>query len=1050
MSRWSFVVSVAVSLLAFTGCPSQVRECSPSCAFGDRCNAKTGICVKDEVPTLEVNPITEVVHAASLTVSGTAEDDVGIADGGITFGATLTPFEVMGKKFSVNVETPAVDSKIVPLEVGVFDTGLQSKVVKLDVTVDRVGPVVALTNPPALVGGAMVRLEGTSSDGSGRVSLQADFGGGPVSATVAASGDWFVTVAPPQGKDSEDAPLILSALDKYDNPTTTTVQLKVDTKGPTFALTAPTGAAGGQSATVRGTANDGSGPVSIASVRFGTTSQDVAVDGGVFETSISLPQGVDNEQRSLIVSGTDRLGNSAEQTFMITVDTQAPAGAFTAPAADALVSGASVNVTGTVMDAAVQSVELDFGDGQGFRAATVMGNAWSVTIPLPSENFVAHAMVARFRDTYGNESMATRTIRVDTVAPAVAITSPAAMALVGGTQLITGATATDPGNVASVSASIAGGTSVNATAGAGSAWSATLPLPTRDYVSASLTFVATDAAGNQGTATVQVTVDNVAPVLTITTPTAGRVFNISDFGGGSNAVNVAWTLTDGDPQVAVTTFNGATISGNPTSAPVTTPATDNYVAYTVPVVARDRANNSTTTNATFTVDRVAPTVTFSPVNGTRNVEPRTVVATFSEQMSGPMDALTLTPASAAPAGTWNGGRTVFTRASLEAYTVFTAAVTSGVTDRAGNAALGQTRFHTAAEVPSNGSVIATNVWGYDVESDNDGVPMVVVIKDSGAGVDRYTFSSSVLNPATGAFAPWSFTLNAQNSVYEYQAFSFNSVNADLTSATVRGAHFHTEQRNCTSVCFSEFPDRRVYSLNNQPMVTEVGGTMIASPAIPGGGDGTGMIGRVNGSTYTRDPGVSYSFTMTGLVGRKVATNISRWNVAGNAAPPNLQVESYKCTGWSGSSYCFPIGSTVLSDVAAGASWSGATSNLMSMATAASECTMLSYPSTTGRRVAVIADTLSRAPCSGFCVYTLTTTTSAAPTSDFVIGRGIGTTLLGVGTNGGAQLYSTTNCSTWVPVGVPVPGATDFKPVMLGTRPGFLYLDSSRTLRLHRP
>jgi hypothetical protein len=125
-----------------------------------------------------------------------------------------------------------------------------------------------------------------------------------------------------------------------------------------------------------------------------------------------------------------------------------------------------------------------------------------------------------------------------------------------------------------------------------------------------------------------------------------------------------------------------------------------------------------------------------------------------------------------------------------------------------------------------------------------------------------------------------------------------------------------------------------------------------------------------------------------------------------------------------------------------------------MATAEDGCTLMSYPSVaSGRQVANIIDNNSRAPCGPwYCLYVLDVTTTSAPTNDFVVGKGAGNTLLGVGTRGGgAQLYQTTDCgATWTPVGAPVAGAQEFKPVLLGVQPGFFYVDSGRTLRLHVP
>lgn len=144
------------------------------------------------------------------------------------------------------------------------------------------------------------------------------------------------------------------------------------------------------------------------------------------------------------------------------------------------------------------------------------------------------------------------------------------------------------------------------------------------------------------------------------------------------------------------------------------------------------------------------------------------------------------------------------------------------------------------------------------------------------------------------------------------------------------------------------------------------------------------------------------------------------------------------------------------DASTTAAWfksGGGTLGNLSFATAEGGCTLLSYPSSSGtRKVANFVDTIDR-HCAWptLCPVGLQVTTSSAPTVDFVIGKGAGTTLLGVGTSGGgAQLFQTTNCGTWTSVGSPVPGATEFKPALVGTKPGFFYLDPTRTLRVYVP
>ncbi|MEW5741090.1 MAG: Ig-like domain-containing protein [Myxococcota bacterium] len=1121
--------------------------------------------MQDAPPTVTVEALPNPLTTAKVTVRGTTADDVGVTRGEASFdGQPPVSFSVTDNGFSVELDVPMRDSAETAVTVKVFDTGEQPAESRVSTIVDRVGPTVSIAEPDRVIGGAIVTVAGASQDGSGQVSqVEADFGSGFVTATVSQDNTWTVRLEPPPDRNAEDTPITIRARDKYGNETTTPLMVKVDTKGPTFTLTAPTGAVGGMTAAVAGTVADPSGAPTMVSVRFGGLSQDVTATAGAFTAMITLPQDLDGETRPVTFTGVDQFGNSGSANFDITIDTRGPTlaltgpmvigvtgeltgtatdsaqpvsnvtvdiqgsagpvpvdslmngvwrlatmfptgldgvtrsvalsgrdargnvgtgmgsvtvdtvppvGAFTSPAANARLSGAMATFSGSVSDTtSVQSVELDFADGQGFRSAMVTGGTWTISVPLPSnEDDVAHLVTARFTDGVGNASTATRSVTVDNVAPAVSITAPTQGAIVGGaaTSITATVSANDPGGVSGVSLTLGTGAAVSATRqGTTNNWTATVPLPTgQDFVTLSLRATASDAAGNMNSAMTDVIVDNVSPVLTITAPSASQVFNISNFTASGN-VTISWTVTDGDPQAAVSTVDTFPVTG--TSTTYATAPTDNYRTYTVPVVAGDRAGNSVTRNAVFIVDRVAPTVTISPANGSRNVNPRQVTFTFSEEMNAtPADPTTITPATSAAPGAWQGtGRTVFVRSGLEPYSVFTASTATGVSDRAGNPVVAaSSRFHTSTRVPLNGAVVASGVWAYDVASDPDGVPMVLTVTQFSS--TNYRIDTLDLNPVSGVFQPWQFSLSDRYSVLEYQAHAWRTVNADLTASPTRGVTVKAQEQTCLGsppVCTTLARYYRAYVASGQPYVSEAGEGLIASPPISTG-DGTAPVGFVNGQTYVRNPGVSHNL---GLLPARVAPGSARWNVATAPAliPPantstGIWFSSHQCTAvgvFAPTWYCFPVASEVVSDAAPSAWWhrtSSTATPTLSFATAENGCTLMSYPSVaSGRRIARVVDNNSRAPCGPFaCLYLLNTTYLSAPTSDFVIGKGAGNTLLGVGTAGGAaQLYQTTDCgNTWTPIGAPLTGATDFKPTLLGTSPGFFYLDSSRTLRLHVP
>ncbi|MEW6432992.1 MAG: Ig-like domain-containing protein [Myxococcota bacterium] len=650
---------ILLGLMVFAaGCGGAVvKECESACTQGQRCDTGSGLCVKDEVPTLVLQALPNPLTTAKVTVRGTTKDDVGVLRGEASFaGQAPVAFTVTGDAFSVDLDVPLLDSADAVVTVKVFDTGDQPGEATATTIVDRVGPVVAIAEPDRVLGGPIITIAGTSEDGSGSVEqVQVDFGAGPVTATVA-GGAWTVQLAPPAGRDVEDTPLSVTAKDKYGNVSASTLSVKLDTRGPAFSLTGPTATVGGTSTEVVGTVADTSGPVATVTVRFNGLSQDVAVVDGGFRATVMLPPGLDGDTRAVTFSAADRYGNSGTSDFdltidtrgptltltgpsvlgasgeltgravdsaqpvrdvtvevqggsgpvpvdsfvngdwrlavtfpagldavtrtvalsardafgnvgsgagTITVDTAAPVGTISTPAANARLSGATATFSGTVSDStSVQAVELDFADGQGFRSATVNGSSWAVDVPLPStENDVGHVVTARFTDGLGNVSTVTRAVTVDNVAPTVAVTTPAAGTVVGGTAttVSVSVSAADPAGVTGVTVAIGSASPTPATRqGTSNTWTATLSLPTgQDFVTLQLRATATDSAGNTASAGVNLIVDNVPPVLTITAPTANQVFNMSNFTASGN-VTITWTLTDGDPQASVKTVGAST------------------------------------------------------------------------------------------------------------------------------------------------------------------------------------------------------------------------------------------------------------------------------------------------------------------------------------------------------------------------------------------------------------------------------------------------------------------------------------------------------------
>lgn len=1017
-------------------------------------------------PTVAIAEPDRLLGGATVTIAGTSQDGSGsVEQVQVDFGAgAVTATVASGGNWTVQLAPPAArDVQATPLTVTAKDKFGNQSTSTLSVKLDTTGPTFTLTAPTDTVGGASATVSGTVADTSGPVSMVTVRFGGIAQDVAATDGGFSATVMLPQGLDGEARAVTFSAADQFGNLGTSDFDLTIDTRGPTLTLAGPMVI--GTMGELTGRAVDSAQPVTDVTVDVQGSGGPVPVDSfmnGDWRLAVTFPAGLDAVTRTVTLSAKDARDNTGTGMGSVTVDTVPPVGAISTPAANARLTGATATFTGTVTDStSVQAVELDFADGQGFRAATVNGSAWTIDVPLSAtENDVGHQVTARFTDGVGNVSTVTRTVTVDNVAPTVSVTTPAAGTVVGGTAttVAVSVSATDPAGVSGVSVALGTESPVAATRqGTSNTWTATLPLPTgQDFVTLQLRAVATDTAGNQASGMGSVIVDNVAPVLTITAPTAGQVFNISNFTASGN-VTLTWTLTDGDPQASVKTVGGVTHTGSPTSATWPTVTTDNYVPYNLAVVASDRMNNGVTRNATFTVDRVAPTVVISPANNSRNVEPRQVTFTFSEEMgAGVADPIVLTPASTAPAGSWQGAtRLVFTRSGLEAYSVFTAATAAGVVDRAGNTVTPSTsRFHTSAAVPMQFAAVATDVWAYDVQSDSDGVPMVVVLTQQ--GTNSFNVSTLKMDPVTGAFTPWGFSLTNLFGVDSYQAQAWSTVNSDLTATSVRAVVLATRTQVCLPtppfICSTLSQRRRAYSVGAQTVPTqELGDGIVTTPPIVTGADGTGGLGFLNGSSYVRSPAVSVAL---GLVPGRIAENASRWNVA-PFATAGFAVKSYRCTleGSINPTWRCGIRSTApIADMATSASWSRTGSALatLSMATAGDQCTLLSYPTNAAAWKQVqLVDGISRANCPGICPVEEVAVTQVSGSADFYVARGSGNELLATRPGPlGVTLLASTNCGvSWTSWNSVVQG-TEARAAMVGNKRAIFYIDASRALRVY--
>ena len=424
-------------------------------------------------------------------------------------------------------------------------------------TVDTAAPAVTLAHPAAgLTNNASPSFDGaagTTTGDSATVTVKvyscSSATGTPVRTmtATASSGSWSATPSPalPDGTYTARA----EQADSAGNTGTSAARtFTLDTSAPVVGLDHPAdgSATTDTTPTFDGTAGTASGDASTVTVRIynGTAATGTPVRtltatagaGGAWSTtpSTALADGTYTAQ----AEQTDSAGNSgksAARTF--TVDTTAPTVTLAHPAAGALMTG-TTPFDGTASsasgDSATVTVRIYSGSsatGAPLRTltATASGGSWSVT-PGSGLDEGTYTAQAEQSDAAGNTGKsAARTFTIDSTAPAVTLTSPAAGSVTNdATPAFSGAAGTATGDSSTVTVKIYSGSSASgapartltATASGGN-WSV---APGSNLADGTYTAQAeqSDAAGNTGTSAARTfTVDGVAPVTSISSPTAG-------------------------------------------------------------------------------------------------------------------------------------------------------------------------------------------------------------------------------------------------------------------------------------------------------------------------------------------------------------------------------------------------------------------------------------------------------------------------------------------------------------------------------------------------
>jgi hypothetical protein len=513
----------------------------------------------------------------------------------------------------------------------------------------------------------------------------------PASVVLGANGTFTVDV-----RENSSTTAVNAVQANFSYPTGLLTFVSIDTTGTAFSIQAENTGGSGQVKLGRGTTTAVTGDQLVGKVTF----QAGATGGAAtlaFVSGTALVSSTTNQ---------DILGSlAATGGGTYTIDTAAPTANVTAPANNATLSlGSTPTITATAsdVDSSITKVEI-YVDGALKTTLTTSpyNYTWNTGVTLG-----AHTIQAKAYDTFSNigTSSTVNVTVTDQTAPTVSITAPAASSFVTGSSVSVTSNASDNVGVSGVQFKL-DGTNLGAE-DLTSPYSITWDTSGATNGAHNLTAVARDAAGNTTTSSsVSVTVDNAAPTVSITSPTAGAIVN------GTVAINATSADNTGGSGInKVEFYVDGTLAGSDTTSPYSfswnTTALAFGTSHTLSAKAYDNvtpAHITTSSTVTVTVNDTTPPST--PTNfRTTSTLPKGIVLAWTAST----DNVAVTGYQIRRGGTLITTTTslTYTDSGLTPSTSYT--YTATAIDAAGNASTAAT-VNTSTVALKSGDINSDNV-----------------------------------------------------------------------------------------------------------------------------------------------------------------------------------------------------------------------------------------------------------------------------------------------------------------------------------------------------
>ena len=620
-------------------------------AAGNSGSATHNVDVDTAAPTITINTVTadDVINAAEkgadLVLSG--------ATSNVEAGQTVTVM-FNGKSYTATVAANGEWTLTVPsadlaslsngnarVNVSVSNDAGNSASASHDYSVDTSAPAITINTIAAddilnaTEAQADLIISGTTTAPAGQ-TVTVNIGGVDYTAQVQANGSWSVTVPASAVASVATGAVTASVSDTAGNTGSASHNLTVDATAPVVTINTVASddiintTEHGQIQLVSG-AVTGAAAGDIVTVTVNGKDYVTVVDAAG-NWSVAVPAAdvtaLADGTNTISVTVTNAAGNSGSATHDVTVVTAAPAITINAVTADDVINAAEKG-TDLVLSGATSNVEAGqtvtvMFNGKSYTATVAANGEWTLTVPAADLASITdgNARVdVSVSNTTGNVASATHDYSVDTTAPVITINTIAADDILNATEaqadlVITGSTTAPAGQTVTVNI---GGVDYTAQVQANGSWSVTVPAAAVGALNTgAVTASVSDAAGNTGSASHNLTVDATVPVVTINPVASDDIINATEHGQTQIVSGSATGVAAGDS--VVVTINGKdylTVVDASGNWSVGVPAADVAALAegnnTISVTVTNTAGNSGSATHNVDVETAVPTITINSV-----------------------------------------------------------------------------------------------------------------------------------------------------------------------------------------------------------------------------------------------------------------------------------------------------------------------------------------------------------------------------------------------------------------------------------------------------